>query len=92
MTRHTLTYSIDVPSTQKATALRERLAEVLEEDEDVTLINRTSSEDEQTYRVLGVDGTKPFDETVSAKDKDAARSTVEGKGKSKVVAAVLPMP
>jgi hypothetical protein len=92
VTRHTLTFAIDVPSTQKATALREKLAEVLAEDGDVTLVNRTSSADEQTFRVLGVDGTEPFDVTVSAADKEAARSAVEGKGKSKVVAAVLPMP
>jgi hypothetical protein len=92
LSRHTLTFAIDVPSTQKATALREKLAEVLAEDGDVTLVNRMSSADEQTFRVLGVDGTERFEEQVTAKDVAAAEAKAVGSSKSKLVAIVLPMP
>ena len=92
MPAHTLTFRIEDASPQKAAALREKLAELLEEDPDVTLVNRMSSPDTQTYRVVGVNtaDNQPFDERVEAKDEDDARK--QAGTKTRVVALIAPLP
>lgn len=91
MTRHTLTFAIEAPSIQKATALRDKLAEALTGDEDVTLLNKAVAQDTQSYRVLGVDTSAKaaFDEVVEAADEDAARAEIVGSSTTKIVAQVF---
>jgi hypothetical protein len=88
---HTLSFTIDTTSTQKATALRDRLADELEQDEDVTLVNKALAQDTQRFRVLGVDTSakESFDENVDAVDEDDAKGQVVGKSKTKIVAQVF---
>lgn len=76
-----LTYRIDVDSTQKAIAIRDKLASLLDEDEDTTLINSTSAQALTEYTVKGVDTktSKPFEETVEAESADQAEEQVVSK-------------
>lgn len=90
MTLFDLSHRIDVGSVQKATAVRGKVAELLEDDPDVVLINSAQSQQSLTFEVLGVDtaGNKPFTERTEAKDKDEAAAIVVNGSKTKVVAEV----
>lgn len=85
-----LNFRVDVDSTQKLTALREKLAAELADDPDVSLIDTNSACDTQTFRVIGVDTStkEPFNVTVEATDKDDATAQVVGSSKTKIVAEV----
>lgn len=74
----TLTHRIEVPSMQKATAMREKCAALLDEDDDVTVINSMASKESKTFTVVGVDSKskEPFEETVEAEDEEDARAQV----------------
>lgn len=55
----TITVRAEVPSVQKLTALRDQLANLLDQDPDTTLIASSSARDSETYTVTAVDlGTK----------------------------------
>jgi hypothetical protein len=86
----TLTFRIDTTSTQKATALRDKCADYLAEDDQVTVIHAGMAQDTQTFEVVGVDtaGKKPFKERTEAKDEDEAEAKVVGGSKTMVVAEV----
>jgi hypothetical protein len=76
-------------SPQKATAIRDRIAGRLQEDEEVVLtasFTRTTS----SYRVIGVDTatSEIFDERVEAADRAAAEGAVVGSSSTRVVATV----
>lgn len=74
-----LTYRIDTSSIQKATALRDKLAELLNGDEEVAVVHQGSSQVTDTYEVIGVDtATKqPFRELVEAKSEEDAEAQAE---------------
>lgn len=86
----TLTFDVEVPSVQKATALRDKHAELLREDPDVTVINEAMAQRSRRYKVVGVDtsGKQPFSETVEAEDEEKAKALAIGKSQTKVVAEV----
>lgn len=91
--RVTITHLVEVPSTQKATALRDKCAALLEEDADTTVITSNGSTNARSYRVVGVDTTskKPFGEVVEADDPEGAAAQVVDGSKDRVVAEVTPL-
>lgn len=86
----TLCHHVKVSSIQKATALRDRQAAVIEEDKDAKLLNSSMNKATRAFNVVGVDvnSKQPFTERVDAVDEAEAKTQVESK--SKVVAAVEP--
>lgn len=76
-----LTHRIEAETPQKATALRDKLASLLDEDEDTTLINSTSVQALTTYTVKGVDTktSKPFEQEVEAESAELAEQQVVSK-------------
>jgi hypothetical protein len=86
----TLSFRVDASSSQRAVVLRDRLAALLEDEDEVTLISASQAQDSSTYTVTGVDtATKePFADTVEASDADAAREAVATK--TKLVAEARP--
>ena len=87
-----LSHKIATTSSQKAAALRDQLAALLDEDDNVTVINSSMAQVTQTYDVIGVDTSskKPFRESIEAKDEEDAEARVVGKSQSKVVSEVRP--
>lgn len=87
-----LTFGVDVSSVQKATALRDKTAAWLDEDEDVTVTTQSMAPHGRPFFVAGVDtNTKePFKERVEAADEQAATKQVVGTSKTRVVAVVQP--
>ena len=86
--RVVITYALEVPSLQKAVALRDRLEEQITEDEDVSVVAKSASQGTFLYEVLGVDTDKDkaFRTQVEATDpEDAAERVAKG---TKVVAGV----
>lgn len=86
----TLTFGVDVSSPQKAAALRDKCAEWLNEDDDVTVISQSMSQDTHAFKVVGVDTSnkQPFVEHVEDTNQENAGKQVVGSSKSKVVAEV----
>lgn len=86
----TITHRVQVPSTQKAIALRDRCARALDEDEDATLISSSMAPDTTTFTVTGVDtaSKEPFKERVEAKDAEDAGVQAVGSSKTRIVAEV----
>lgn len=86
----TLTFDVEVASTQKATALRDKLAAELDADTDVTLTHQSMAQRSARFKVIGVDvATKsPFAETVEAADADDAKQQAIGNSKTRIVAEV----
>lgn len=77
----TLRHSIEVASVQKATALREKLAAVLEGEEDVALVATDQARETRTFTVYGVNVEKreAFTEHVEATTEDEAQEKVAGR-------------
>lgn len=75
--RHSLTFTIDA-SQQKAVALRDKLAAVLGEDDDVGLISSSQAQALESFEVVGVDMTtgESFRETVEAVSREEATGMV----------------
>lgn len=75
----TLSYRIEVDSTQKATALRDQLASLLTEDPDTTLIAASQARDSETYTVTAVDldTEKKVEEQVETTSPEEAWAKVE---------------
>ncbi|MEJ7787694.1 MAG: hypothetical protein WKF96_23070 [Solirubrobacteraceae bacterium] len=75
----TLTHRIEVASTQKLTALRDQLANLLTEDPSVTLIASSSARDTTTYTVTAVDTAtkKKVERQVEATSPEEAWAKVE---------------
>jgi hypothetical protein len=73
-----ISHRVEVPSIQKATALKEKCVELLTKDEDVQVIASNVAQDSATYRVVGFDvaADDRFDETVEARSKDEASEMV----------------
>lgn len=90
MTEFLLTHKIDASSIQKATALREKVSQVLGEEAEVAVISSSVGQLTQAFEVVGVDTAekKPFTERVEAKDQHEAEEKVATK--TKVVAEVRP--
>lgn len=85
-----LTYLIEVPSIQKATAVREKCADYLAKDDQVEVVSSSQAQTTHRFEVLGVDTTskRPFKEQTEAKDAEQAEANVIGSSKSKVAAEV----
>ena len=77
--QHTLTLTIDAPSSQKATALRTRAHELLDQDPDCTVLASQNAKDTTTYTVIGVDTeqAQPFEHQVEAMSEQDARDQYE---------------
>ena len=88
--RFTITHHVDVPSPQKATALRDKCATYLTDEEQITVITSSMAQETKSFRVRGVDvqGKKPFDRRVEAKSLEEAKRSVESN--TMIVAAVDP--
>lgn len=84
-------FSFTVPNitAQRATAIRDKIAQRLGED-SVTVTALAMARTTETYRVIGVDtaDSQVFDETVEATDKQAATDQVVGAITTRVVAMV----
>lgn len=94
--RVTITHTIETTSVQKATALREKMAELLADDPDAALIAANTKQDTQTYHVVGYDVFKEesFEEDVEATDSQDAQDQVTTDSKRVVIVgpASMPMP
>jgi hypothetical protein len=87
----TLTYRIEASSVQKATAVRNKCAALLEETEGVEVRLSSMGRSMPDWNVIGVDTTskQPFTEKVEAETEEAAKEKVEATKKAtKVVAEV----
>lgn len=82
---YTLTYKIEVGSAQKATAVRDAVAEHIEQMDDVEVRLSSMGRSMPEWNVVGVDTTskQPFTESVEAETEEEAKAKVEGAGKSK---------
>jgi len=89
MPDYQFTFTVLNISPQKATAIRDRLADKLNDDV-VTVQSLGFSRTTATYRVIGVDtaNSAVFDESTEATDKQAAAQQVVGSSTTKVVALV----
>ena len=85
-----LTYKLSTTSPQKAALLRDRAADWLNEDPEVTVTSSSSSQVTRSFEVIGVDTSnkKPFKERTEAKDEEEAVVNVVNADKAKVVAEV----
>ncbi len=88
---YVITHRAKVTSPQKAAALRDRITDLLIEDEDTDLIHAGMANDSPTFEVAGVNtkSKEPFTQTVSADDADQAKALTEEED-DMVVAAVSP--
>lgn len=79
----TLNFRIDCSSSQKASALRDKLAAQLADDPDVQVIASTTARETQDYEVLAVDlaTEEVTTETVEATSEEDAREKAEVVGK-----------
>ena len=84
----TITHQVEVSSIQKATALRDKVNELLGEDEEVFVIDSHSAQDQPIFTVTGVDTKtkEPFTEQIEAEDEDDAK--VQAETGDRVVARV----
>lgn len=75
----TLSYRVDTTSPQKAVALRDKLANLLDEDLNTTLIASSSARDTTTYTVTAVDteAKQKVEQQVEATSPEEAWSEVE---------------
>jgi hypothetical protein len=75
----TITHTVDCSSIQKATALRDAIAESLGQEVGVSVINSGVSKDTTTYRVLGYDieANAKFEQEVEAEGAVEAQDLVE---------------
>jgi hypothetical protein len=91
MSIYVITHEIEASSVQKATAMRDKCAAYLE-DEDVRVIHSNVGAQGRRFKVVGVDvaGKAPFCEEVQAEDREAAAKQVASS--TKVVAEVTPAP
>lgn len=76
----TLTHRIETTSSQKATAMRDKCAAYLDEDNDVTVINSAMAQDSRQYVVLGANTLtkEPWRKTVEATDEETAKKVAVG--------------
>jgi hypothetical protein len=86
--KYQLTIQVEVASSQKATALRDKLADIAQQDEDVAVLGWGASQETRTFEVIGVDldTEEPFTEQVEAEDEEAAREQIKA---PKVAARVV---
>jgi hypothetical protein len=89
MPDYQFTFQVSGISSQKATAIRDRLVARFEED-NVQVTSSTMAQTTHNYRVRGVDCSTgdTFDETVEAANEADARQQVVGSSASKVVVMV----
>lgn len=74
-----LTHRIEASSTQRAVALRDKVAELLEAEDEVTVISSSQAQDDDAeFMVSGFDleADAPFTQTVTAASADAAEAAV----------------
>ena len=89
MPDYQFTFTVPNITAQRATAIRDRIAQRLgEESVEVTALAMARTT--ETYRVIGVDtaDSTVFDETVEAADRQSARDQVVGSSSTMVVAMV----
>lgn len=88
----TLTFGLDVPSVQKATAIREKCAAWLDADPDVAVISSNSGTDELPFTVVGAIRGRPDDtwrEVVHAPTGTEAKAKALAEDKQRTVTAVM---
>lgn len=89
MPDYQFTFTVPGITAQKATAIRDGIAQRLGEDL-VTVTALTMARTTSSFRVLGVDTatSQVFDEKVEAADRQSARDLVVGSSSTMVVAMV----
>jgi hypothetical protein len=91
MPDYSFTFQVRSITPQRATAIRDKLAQRLA-DTDITIINVNFARNTTTYKVIGVDTntSEVFEDTIEATDPQDAEQQAIGTSTTKVVAVTQP--